>query len=187
MIKKFKKKVKNFEKGLTKKQKKLWKTLIFLVKFGIASIPIYLVILFDMNFFVLQEKVARQTNSIINFLGTNSTIKYCNTSECNPNPPGMPTIIFQSRAIGIDRACTGYRSFFALVGLMLAVPCIKKEKRIRGIFLALVIIYAANLIRLVSTFYLSGILDFDLVHGLMWREGMIAVVFISWILWLKKL
>lgn len=100
---------------------------------------------------------------------------------------GMPTIIHEGKAIGIDRACTGYRSFFALMGLVLAVPAIKRKKRIKGILMALAVVYLANIIRLVTTFYLSDIFGFDLVHGLMWREGMIAVVFISWIFWLKNL
>jgi exosortase/archaeosortase family protein len=176
-----------FEKKLSPQQKKLWQLLLFLIKFGIASIPVYLIMAFNLDFFYIQNAEALQVNFIINSFGTNSSVMYCKINECNASPPGMPAIAYQDRAIGVDRACTGYRSFFALIGLILAVPGITKDKRLRGIFFALVVVYIANIIRLLSTFYLSFVFDFELVHNIMWREGMIAVVFFSWLLWMKKL
>ncbi len=186
MIKKIWKKFKEFEKGLSREQKKLLQVLLFLVKFGIASIPIYIIMALDIDFFYMQNMEAIQVNLILNSLGINSTIYYC-SGECSPSPPGMPTITYKSFAMGVDRACTGYRSLFALIGLILATPKIKIGKRKKGIVFAFAVIYMANIIRLVSTFYLSLDFDFEIIHNLMWREGMIGVVFLSWVFWLKKL
>ena len=115
---------------------------------------------FDIDFFLIQNIEAMQVNTIINSLGTNSSLLYCQISECNSLPPGMPSIVYNEFALGIDRACTGYRSFFALIGLILAVPGILQDKRIKGIIFAFIVVYASNIIRLVSTFYLSQVFSF---------------------------
>ncbi len=186
-LEKLKKRKRKFEKKLTPQQKKMWSLLVFLIKFGILSLPVYFIMFSDLDFFILQDIEANQVNTIVNLLGTNSSVQYCGISECSPNPPGMPSIVYQDKAIGIDRACTGYRSFFALLALMLAVSGIENRKRTKGFVFAIIIVYLANILRLVTTFYLSQIFDFELIHGIMWREGMIAVVFFSWLFWLKKL
>ena len=181
------KEIKKFEKGLSPEQRRMWHLLLFLIKFGIASIPIYLIMFFDVDFFIVQNIEATQLNYLVNSLGTNSTLMYCGVSDCNLTGSGIPSVVYEGRAIGIDRACTGYRSFFALIGLILAVPGIERRKRLKGIAFAFVAVYLANTFRLLSTFYLSFIFDFEMIHGIMWRAGMIAVVFISWLFWLRKL
>jgi len=166
--------IRGLEERLSERNRKLFLVLRFLVRFLILAIPLYLFERLDL--FALQDLEAKQVSYILNLFGQGSEVVYVN---------GIPSIVYQGRGIGIIGACTGYRSFFALVALILAVPGVNWRKRKVGLLLALPSIYVFNLTRLVSTVLLSQFIEFQVIHDYLWIYGMTFLVLFLWLFWLK--
>ena len=162
--------------------KKLFFVFIFLVRFLLMSIPVYLLMHFKAKFFYLGYFEAQIVAVILNSLKINS-IAFAEW--------GFPMIAVEglSQTILIDSACTGYRSILALAGLIIAVPNIEWKKRIKGIFYGAIILFFVNIARITSTIILGvkfGDAVFDFTHTFLWREGLIFIVVLLWYLWLKR-
>lgn len=169
----------------TPQQKKMIFILEFLIRFLVAATPIYFIMYFNIDLYAIQVIEAEHIKSFVEFFGV-----YTETYMLGVGSRLVPVIRIPEilKDIAIDAACTGYRSVFAFIGLVLAYPRVKNKKRVYGILLGVPIIYAVNIVRVVTTI-LAGVWfgadKIDIVHTILWREGLIFIIFFLWIAWLK--
>lgn len=169
------------EGSLKDSEKRLFYTLAFLLRFMMLALPLYLLIWSRASLYSLERAEAEQVISLLNIFQTGAELK---------EDYGMPVIKVASlkKHIGIDAACTGYSSMLAFAALVTALPNIKWKKRLKGFLVGLPILYVANLARITTTILLGvrfGEKVLDIAHTLLWRQGLILVVLITWGAWLK--
>jgi len=152
----------------------------FLIKFNLLAIPMYIVMLSDIEFYPLQVLLTDIVYGIITSLGyvvVKNGIMLTLVSQTS-----MAVI-----AIGID--CTAWKSMYALAALMIASPVANDMKKLRYILLGVSAIFVLNIIRVVTTIlvgYWFGMDFLDITHTLFWREGMILAVIAIWFIWLLQ-
>jgi exosortase/archaeosortase family protein len=169
-------------KGLNKEQRKLLFIFIFLIRFLILVIPLYLIIFFG-NLSTLAVLEARQVSFFLNLSKTKSFV------EMKDNIVILNVENMRNKLI-IDDACTGYRSILAFIALVLAVPKVENKKRFYALIIGLPLIYVINIFRIYSTILIAlkfGEEKLEFVHTFLWREGLILLILILWIFWLKKI
>jgi exosortase/archaeosortase family protein len=86
--------------------------------------------------------------------------------------------------------CTGWKSMYALFALVIATPGAALNKKLKFLLVGLPTIFAVNLLRIATTiaFVVSfGIAYLDVVHSILWQEGLIIAVVAVWYLWLRGL
>lgn len=164
-----------------KENKKLLSILLFFFKLNILAIPMYVIIWFNLNFYLIEEIQAYQVSGFLNIFGIKSMVL----------KDYIPFISMQGfdKDIGIDMACTGYRSLFLLIALIFAFPSAWKKK-LKGIFLFIPVVWLVNIIRIGTTIlagYGFGIEVFDITHLFLWREGLVFLILFLWIIWIKKI
>lgn len=164
----------------SKRRRKLYLLLVFLVRFSLMVIPLYILeYLADMS--LLQTEVANEASFFLNLIGVQTTVFFA----------GIPVLLVgNSLGIGIINACTAYRSIFAYLALVFAVPNVKIKRRLKALLFGIPIIYVANIARLVTTILVGlklGVTLLDLTHIVLWREALILLVFGLWVLWARNL
>lgn len=187
LLKKTKNTIKKHYDRLTPKQKKMAFLLEFLLRFLVAAVPIYVIMYFNIDLYRLEVIEASQIKYIVDLFGV-QTQEYLMTIGNRLVPVIRVTEILKD--VAIDEACTGYRTIFAFVGLIFAYPRIKMKKRAYGLLIGIPIIYAVNIIRVVTTIMSAvwfGAEYMDVVHTVLWREGLILIIFFLWVFWLKKI
>ena len=137
----------------------------------IFALPIYS----DFIHGALLTTTARLTSVILRLCGTDAHVS-------------GTTIMSPSFSVNVIAACSGIFAYVIFVAAVLAYPCKLKEK-ITGIGLGIPAIFAVNLIRMVSLFYIGTYLPqfFEVLHLLFWQALMIAVVVLFWLFWAQKL
>lgn len=175
----------HFEKRLTKKftrkQKKMWQVLIFLVRFGLLALPLYLLLWLNAASMMapIQKITAFATERFLNLTGI--TFLRDGILFSVSSPEGL-------LAFEISADCIGWKSALAFIGLIFSVRGVSLKKRLAGVVFGLPIIFAGNVLRLGTTFYLvavGGLSAFNLVHLFLWQWGLILLVLAVWIGWLK--
>ncbi len=157
---------------LDERQEKLYRTSIFLGKLIIAGIVFRLFILFYPDTTSLQVSLADLTAETLRLTG----IKASSTGIF---------VLTEKFTYEITRDCLGWKSVAALLGLTFATP---KKTDLRFVVAGIAAIGIANIVRLLTTIYLdmSGIISFDIIHGILWRWGLTAVVLGIWVLWYRE-
>jgi exosortase/archaeosortase family protein len=91
-------------------------------------------------------------------------------------------------AYEITQDCLGWKSMMAFAALMYASPG-KLRDNLNYLSAGLLLIVVANIVRVVTTIHLSelGIISFEIIHGVLWKWGLTAVVLAGWVLWFRKL
>jgi len=160
-------------------QKKNLKTiLIFLILFNLLAIPMYCIIYFQITFEPLERFVAYITKSILSLFGYKIVQNGSFLSLLVDNK------IFQ---IEISWDCTGWKSIYTLISLMLITPVVGIIRKLKYITCGVVVLFFLNIVRIVTTILLSvnyGFEYFNLIHTILWREGLILSVVLIWSLWL---
>ena len=160
--------------------KKSLKTLtIFLIKFNLLAIPLYLVMFSGISYEPLQTFLAHLSYAIIKPLGYDII---------QSGPILAVSINNQIKQIEISWDSTGWKSMYALFALTIATPTIFKRK-IRFLSICLPTIFLINFLRIITTILISlryGFQYFEIIHTLLWREGLILAVVLIWYLWLRK-
>lgn len=152
----------------------------FLIKFNLLAIPMYIVLFLGIELYPLQIALTDLVHGIITALGYEAVKNGIMLTFVNP--PFAATIV-----MGID--CTAWKSMYALAALMLASPVVNDKKKLKYILLGVLFVFVLNIVRLVTTVligYQFGMGYLDIVHTLLWREGMIFAVIAIWLLWIKK-
>jgi len=169
-------------KGLQKKERltaRLTSVLIFLVTFNLLAIPLYIALYTNFSFEPLKELNARIVSASLNFLGHNS---YSDGSTVNLVSDGI------TQKIDISWDSTGWKSMYALAALILATPISKISRKIKFAVIGIGIVFFINYLRVFTTILISasfGFNWFDIVHTVLWREGLILAVVGVWLVWMR--
>ncbi len=97
-------------------------------------------------------------------------------------------IVAPTVTVKIIPACSAWVGIAAIIGLILAFPGGTKKGKLYGIVFAMVGLYVVNIVRLASTIALTewyGQWVFDLLHVFLWREAMVGIALVGWVVWLK--
>lgn len=99
--------------------------------------------------------------------------------------------IIQSKATGfgvsIEAGCNGVEAAIVLISGMLAFPAPWRMK-ILGILIGIVAVQAANLLRVISLYYLGkwNMQVFEFAHLYLWQALIMLDVLIVWLLWMRS-
>jgi exosortase/archaeosortase family protein len=152
----------------------------FLIKLNLLAIPMYLVIWSGAQAIPLQVFVKDVSYK---------SLKLAGFDVSNPQPASTWFWISSGSSreqINIDLDCTGWKSMFAIAALMVATPLALDRKKLGQIALAVGGIFLLNVVRIVTTLSFSatfGLEYLEIVHTVLWREGMIAAVVAIWAFW----
>lgn len=167
------------ETKMTRSQRKMWSILEFLIRLIILSIPLYLVLVFALDISYMQNTVASQSASVLRGLGYNVF------------QDGYHIIVGTVQDnfyFMINEDCTAWKSMLFLFALIFAVPGIALKRRLIGLVIGLPVVWIGNLIRVVGVVLVERAwgMDFALMlHDYVYRLGLVALVLVIWIIWLK--
>lgn len=169
-------------KRLQKKERltnRLASVLIFLVTFNLLAVPLYIVIYANLSFGPLKELNAKMVSATLNFFGYDS---YSDGSTVNLVSDGI------LQEIDISWDSTGWKSMYAIAALILATPISKISRKIKFAAIGVAVIFFINYLRISSTILISanfGFNLFDIIHTVLWREGLILAVVGVWLAWVR--
>lgn len=88
----------------------------------------------------------------------------------------------------ITQDCLGWKSMAAFTALIFASTQ-KYKKNLKYVLGGLILIFLANIVRILTTIYLShtGIISFEIIHDTLWKWSLTGIVFLLWIIWFEKL
>lgn len=88
----------------------------------------------------------------------------------------------------ITQDCLGWKSMAAFAALVFASTR-QYRKNAKYVFGGLLIIFVANIVRIVTTIYLShtGIISFEIIHDTLWKWSLTGLVLVMWLAWFEKL
>lgn len=158
---------------------RLASVLIFLVTFNLLAVPLYIAIYANLSFEPLKELNARMVSATLNFFGYDS---YSDGSTLNLVSNGI------LQKIDISWDSTGWKSMYAIAALILATPISKISRKIKFAAIGMAIIFFINYLRISSTILISanfGFNLFDIIHTVLWREGLILAVVGVWLVWMR--
>jgi exosortase/archaeosortase family protein len=164
---------------LTPKQQKLWQTLLFFSRFMVLSVPLYIILMFGIDLSFLQYLVAINSYWMFKFLGFPVILNGFGLIVGTVNP----FVFF------ITQDCTGWKSMLFFFALVFAVPKIPWKKRMLGLGLGIPLIWLGNLGRILGVVLVERVYGVEtalITHDYIWRLGLIALVLLLWIVWLKK-
>jgi len=165
-------------------RKKLKTIALFLLIFNLLSIPLYLLMHFNFSYPPLQKFLTSVSRPFIELFGYDPTVidyNACNVSDISGSNFKQP--------VCISWDSTGWKSMYALVALAIATPAVAWRKRLKFLAIGIPIIFLINYLRIVTTILIAlkfGWQYFEVVHTLIWREGLILAVVAIWYLWLRK-
>ena len=163
---------------LTKEQERLWNTLQFIVRFTIFSIPLYLIIWLNVGMMPLQSLVADHSFLMIDAFGYDVSRDGLLLSVGEDQPFRF--------LIGED--CTGWKSMLAFAALVIATLGVTLKKRAIGIVVGIPLIYLGNLARIIIVVMAESAYGYDaaiFIHDWLWQAGLIALVLVLWLGWLR--
>ncbi len=141
------------------------------------AIPFYAAIEFSNRFGIFKEfqlLVAEQTVSLLRAFGFAASADGWLIRTTNS-------------IIEIVPECTAWRDMVAFLALTLAVPSVKPLKRFRAL-LFIPVIYGVNLVRLTTTVAaVTAKPEWgEVVHNVLWREGMLLFILLLWVYWWRS-
>jgi exosortase/archaeosortase family protein len=161
-------------------RKKLLEVLKFIIIFNLLAIPMYLVLYFNLSFDPLRNFLAFLTTRFLAALGVDAAQENFFVVVLAHN---------QLRKIDISFDSTGWKTLYALIALTIATPKGKIKGKLKFLAIGLPALFVLNFFRIATTIMVAvayGWQYFDVVHTLLWREGLIAAVVLIWYLWLRK-
>jgi len=167
-------------KKFSAQRTKLMQVAQFFLVFNLLALPMYFVLLTDATFSPLQEFLATLTANALQLQKISAT-----------SSGSFITIIDAGntlRNVQISFDSTGWKSLYALVALVAATPLPSLQRKVRFLAVALPAVFLLNFLRVWSTLWYSyayGWQNFDVIHTLLWREGLIAAVLLFWFFWLR--
>lgn len=169
-------------KGVQKKERVIYRLttlLIFIVAFNLLAIPLYIVLYADLSFAPLQKFNAQIVSATLRNFGYNMYSEDFTVNLISGD-------IIQKIEISWDS--TGWKSMYAVASLILVTPISTIQRRIKVAIIAVAIIFLINYLRIATTILISikfGFNFFDIVHTVLWREGLILAVVGVWFGWMR--
>ena len=151
----------------------------FLVKSNLMAIPLYAIILLDLSWVPLQNFLAYVTFLILKSMNYMVSVDGYSIFTVAGG---------QINRIDVSWDSTGWKSLYTLAALTLAVSHPLKKK-LEFLAVALPVVFVINIARIVSTIAYSisfGFQNFETIHTILWREGLIFVVLALWVGWLLR-
>ncbi|PSH01593.1 MAG: hypothetical protein BRC26_03245, partial [Nanohaloarchaea archaeon QH_8_44_6] len=163
-------------KEMNQRQKKLFKGLKFLSKLLIAGL------IFQSILFIYPDTTSFQV-----FLAQIVAVIVDPLMKASFSVSGINVVTDGVRYI-ITQDCLGWKSMAAFTALVFA-STEKYRKNLKYIFAGVALIFLANIVRIVTTIYLShtGIISFQIIHDTLWKWSLTGLVLVLWILWFEKL
>jgi len=143
-----------------------------MLRFVALAFPFNLLLKYESLSGWLRVMVAEDTVKLLNFFGKLSAA----------DGFWIKTAVIE---INVIPACTGWRSVAAFLALVLAVPNVSWEKRVKAL-VAVPVIYFVNLGRLASLVFAAEIGKTKLIHDFLWREGLVFLVLFLWVIWWRS-
>lgn len=163
-----------FKQELTETQEKLNKTLLFTLKLLAAGLIFHILLFLYPDTYALQAGLAQIVNFFMEILGFNFETRgiYLIGSEAN---------------YVITQDCLGWKSM-AMFSALVFASSTRFRNHLKFVFAGIAMLITANIIRIVSTIYLSekGIISFEIIHGFMWKWGLTFLVLLIWIIWFNR-
>lgn len=159
--------------GMTPRQERLYEGVRFLAVFTVLAAPLYLVVDSGWEAYGLRTVNAAVSAAVLNLAGL-------------PATSSGPFLSVGELLVDVTRDSTGWKSVLAFAALVLATRRPRRSK-LYGLAAGIAIILGANVARITSTVYAVHVLsvDYELLHTVLWRWGLTAVVFTAWIVWLR--
>jgi len=160
--------------------KKLIIILSFLIKFNLFAIPLYIILYFDLYFLPMQEFLAYISYKTLSFLGYEVSLS------------GVVIRIVRNLEllnIEISWDSTGWKSMYTLAALVLATSGPNLCKKGKFLLFGITFLFFLNFLRIITTISIAvnfGFNYFEIVHMLLWREGLIFAVVAIWYFWLRQ-
>jgi exosortase/archaeosortase family protein len=154
--------------------------LVFLIKLNIFAIPLYAILLLDLNFVPFQKLIADIMVSLLAVAGYNPTISDLLISIPISNGTWAAVISWD---------CTAWKSMLAFFALVMATNRTTKAKTL-GLAIFLPLVFLVNIVRIFFMFLYVHTFDlayYELVHAAVWSWGMIFAVLAFWTVWMKKM
>lgn len=154
--------------------------LIFLILFNLLSIPMYLIMHFNLTSQKLQMCFATLATILLKKLNYPVVSEEASIFILEGN---------KIREIEVSWDSTAWKSMYALFSLTMASPIRGLYKKLRFLCVGIPTIFLANLLRIVVTISVSisyGFDYFELLHAVLWREFMIMILLGLWGTWLWR-
>lgn len=182
MINKSRRYFKKIYKKMSSKEKKLLEVLKFLIIFNLLAIPLHLIITYEFTVYPLAFIERAQVSLFLNVFGVKHAIY-----DVPYNEGLIPAIDINNQVLAIGEPCTSIRSLMAFTALVIASPK-KAWASKKKALLYLPIIYLVNIVRIITLAFVSFEFPniFELIHVILWREGMIALILVLWINWFRQ-
>ena len=158
---------------------KLNHVIVFLVTFNLLAIPLYIALYTNFSFEPLKELNAKMVSATLEIFGYNA---YTSKSSVNLIVDNIP------QKIDISWDSTGWKSMYALTALILSTPISRISRKIKFAAIGVAIVFFINYLRILTTILISanfGFNLFDIVHTVLWREGLILIIIGLWFVWLR--
>lgn len=161
-----------FERGMSPFQRQLFAVFRFLAVFALLSLPFYAVLNSGWDAGFLRSLHATVSAELLSFTGLEAT-------------GSGPFIQGEQFIIDVTRDSTGWKSLLALTALIVASGR-SFRRTVHGILFGAAVVFVANILRITSMFYAVAVfnVEYELLHTLLWRWGLTAVVLGTWLTWL---
>ncbi|MFP4038444.1 MAG: archaeosortase/exosortase family protein [Candidatus Nanohaloarchaea archaeon] len=159
---------------MTELHEKIHRTSIFVAKLLFAGIVFRLMLLVMPSTYQLQSAFAELISFLMNIAG----IEAFTTG----------TRIFTEKSVYlIVQDCLGWKSIALFIGLIYASTK-RTLEHLNYVIAATAVLMVANIARVFTTVYLaeSGLISFQVIHGVLWRWSLTIVVLVLWLYWFKN-
>lgn len=177
-----------FEKFMLLDGRKSLEVIKFCLKFASFSIPIYLVKWLGINLWFLQYSITGILTLLLSLLGIDFEV----FRTLSPESLGeIPAVYVRelNYSFAIDNSCTGYISMLALCGLVISTPSREWKGKLKFLSIALPLLYGVNVLRILTTILILIIIGpryVDVIHSILWREFLLSVVIVLWVIYLRN-
>jgi len=159
---------------LTDRQKHMLSVMVFLVKLLILSIPIYMVLFFNIPLHPLQDVVIEQSLFVFRATGYDAV------------RDGYLFNINNDFTFGISEDCTPWKSIWLLCSLMIATSGILWGRRFIGMAIGALILWIENIARIFLIVWVEqnfGLNAAMFIHNYLWRLLLVSIVLSIWLSW----
>jgi exosortase/archaeosortase family protein len=173
MIEQIQERIDAVRDDLDDRNRTLFDTLLFLVRFTVLAAPIYLLLWQGWDPVWLRSINATVSSHVLNLAGLETASSGTFLSA--------PSILVD---VSVDS--TGWKSMIAVTALILATLGENRRKRLYGIASGIGIVSIGNIGRITSMVYAVEVFgaDYEFIHTFLWRWGLTFLVFGYWALWL---
>lgn len=151
--------------------------LMFLIRFNIFAVPLYVILLSGAKFEPLMQLTTQLAFAALRLTGMNAHIS-----------GSIISVPATGGAFGayVSWDSTGWKSMLALAALIFATT-FSLRKKLFGLLL-LPVVYFVNILRIWFMFFVATVnaAYFDIAHLTVWSWGLIFTILALWIIWMRK-